>query len=133
MDDVQPANTDQYEEISGRVRTQLSWRCEGMLKALDQMFLDDPTALTAGMVSAYSSVVKTYASLWRVQDRPVDRSAMLPAAVVEAMVESARIEAAQQALEAERSRVREESLRALERADSGVRTNLERIRARRET
>jgi hypothetical protein len=58
---------------------------------------------------------------------------MLPAAVVEAMVESARIEAAQQALEAERSRVREESLRALERADSGVRTNLERIRARRES
>jgi hypothetical protein len=121
-----------FDEISHRVRTQLSWRLEGMLKLLDQTFLDDPTSVTAGMVSAYTSAVKTYASLWRAADRPVDKTASIPASVVEKMLEDARTQGAHEALEAERARVREESARALGNADSAVRASLERVRSRRE-
>lgn len=127
-----PDETEGFEGVKEQVRRRLSWRLERLLDSVDEVFRDDPASMTAGMVSAYTGAVKTYGSLWRATDPPVDTSGMVPAHVVERMLESERVKAATEALEAERARVREESQRVLEAAGSRTRTRLEEFRAKRE-
>ena len=127
MTDIEAQN---YQQVADHVRMQLSWRAEQMLKDLDQMFLDDPSSKTAGMVSAYGSLLKTYGSFWRVTDKPEDSRDLIPAATVARMIEDARTQAAQEALEVERARVKLESERALESADSELRRRLDSLRSR---
>jgi hypothetical protein len=128
MTDIQ--ETQNYDQISDHVRTQLSWKCETLLKELDEMFRDDPTSLTAGMVSAYTGLLKTYGGLWRVTERPVESGSMIPAALVARMVEEARETAALEARESERARIEAESRLALESASSRLRDRLEEVRTK---
>lgn len=119
-----------FQQIRDQVRTQLSWRAEGLLKALDAQFRDDPSSMTAGAVSAYASVMKAYGSFWRVTDKPESEDDQIPAATVARMLEEARISAAAEAVEVERARVALESQRALESADSELRRRLDSLRNR---
>ena len=122
--------TQGYEQIKEHVRTQLSWRAEQALKDMDKMFVDDPGTRTAGMMSAYAAMLKTYGSFWRVTDKPEDQRDLIPAATVARMLQEARIEAAAEAVEVERARVALESQRALESADSELRRRLDSLRNR---
>lgn len=133
MDEISgPSETQDFDTVSAQVRRNLSWRLDNLLRSVDEVFREDPSSLTAGMVSAYTATVRTYAALWKAMDRPRDDSGMLPAAVVERMLESARIEAAQHALEAERERVRTESLRVLESSETRVRARITELVTKRE-
>lgn len=127
-----PEDTQDFDTVSAQVRRNLSWRLDQLLASVDEVFRDDPASMTAGMVAAYTGAVRTYAQLWKAMDRPRDDSGMLPAAVVERMLESARIEAAQHALEAERERVRAESAKVLESSESRVRSRISELVAKRE-
>lgn len=133
MDELSgPHETQDFDTVSAQVRRNLSWRLDQLLASVDEVFRDDPASMTAGMVAAYTGAVRTYAQLWKAMDRPRDDSGMLPAAVVERMLESARIEAAQHALEAERERVRAESAKVLESSQSRVRSRISELVAKRE-
>lgn len=133
MDEISgPSETQDFDTVSAQVRRNLSWRLDNLLRSVDEVFREDPGSLTAGMVSAYTGCVRTYAALWKAMDRPRDESGMLPAAVVERMLESARIEAARDALEAERERIRAESAKVLESSESRVRARITELVTKRE-
>lgn len=121
-----------HDKISERVRIELAQRLIRLVDKFEIFLDDDPRDFSPGQIANYLNAVKLLGSLYQVQQKPADRSGMIPADRVEKMIEAASAQAVQEALEAERARIASESRLALESAGSDVRAALQRERDRRE-
>jgi hypothetical protein len=121
-----------HDQISERVRMELAQRLTRLADRFEIFLDDDPREFSPGQIANYLTTLKILGSLYQVHQRPVDKSGMVPVDKVEKMIEAASAQAVEEALEAERARIRQESRMALESAGIGVRHALERERARQE-
>lgn len=119
-----------HDQISEEVRIRIAARLERLMERFEIFLGDDPRDFSPGQLAIYLNALKLQGSLYQAFQRPVDKSGMLPAPVVEKMLEQARTEAALEAVEAEKARIALESRLALESAGAGVREALERERDR---
>ena len=127
--DIDITNLD-HDQISEEVRIRAAARLERLMSRMEVFLDDDPRDFSPGQLAIYLNALKLQGSLYQAFQRPVDKSGMLPAPVVEKMLEQARTEAALEAVEAEKARIALESRLALESAGAGVREALERERDR---
>lgn len=119
-----------HDKMSDRVRMELASRLTRLVDKFEIFLDDDPRDFSPGQITNYLTALKLLGSLFQVQQRPVDRSGLVPADRVEKMIQAACDVAVAQALEAERARIAVESRLALESAGAGVRDALRRERDR---
>lgn len=119
-----------HDKMSDRVRMELASRLTRLVDKFEIFLDDDPRDFSPGQITNYLTALKLLGSLFQVQQRPVDRSGLVPADRVEKMIQAACEVAVAQALEAERARIAVESRLALESAGAGVRDALRRERDR---
>lgn len=119
-----------HDKMSDRVRMELASRLTRLVDKFEIFLDDDPRDFSPGQITNYLTALKLLGSLFQVQQRPVDRSGLVPADRVEKMIQAACEVAVAQALEAERARIAAESRLALESAGAGVRDALRRERDR---
>lgn len=119
-----------HDKLSERVRIELAQRLIRLVDKFEIFLDDDPRDFSPGQIANYLTAVKLLGSLYQVQQRPQDRSGLIPADRVEKMIEAACVLAVEEALAAERVRIAEQSRLALEGAGSDVRRALQRERDR---
>jgi signal transduction histidine kinase len=119
-----------HDQISERVRIELGQRLTRLLDRFEMFLEDDPRDFSPGQIANYLTAAKMLGGLYQTFQRPVDKSGSIPADKVEKLLEAARMQAALEAVEAERARIAHERRMALESAGSGVRTALQRERDR---
>lgn len=127
MTDIEEAGT--HEEIRERVRRSLAWKLETLMNDLKPYVNGDMGEILPGHVNVFLTAVKIQAGLWQAMDAPEPEGGVLTPARVQKMLEAARIEAADVAVAAERSRVAQERVMALESAGSAVRDKLKALRS----
>lgn len=125
MTEIVEAGT--HSEIREKVRVQLSWKLEQLMKDLNPYINGDTGEILPGHVNVFLTAVKIQGGLWNVFDKP-DSDALTPARV-QKMLEEARIEAAEAAVAADRALQAAERTLALESAHSKVRDRLEELRS----
>ena len=101
---------------------------ETLLEDLTPYVNGDMGEILPGHVNVFLTAVKLQAGLWQAMDAPEPEDGVLTPAKVSRMLEAARIEAAEFAVAAERSRVASERVLALESAGSAIRGKLEALR-----
>jgi hypothetical protein len=130
MTDLEPQDLD-HDRISEEVRTRLAYRLDRLMSRMDVFLEDDPREFSASQLMAYLQAAKVLGSLYQVFQRPQDQAGTVPLERVERMLEAARVQAALDAVEAERVLVQERARMALESAQSKVREDLQGERERR--
>lgn len=126
MTDIEEAGT--HAEVREQVRRRLGWKLETLLEDLKPYVNGDMGEILPGHVNVFLTAVKTQAQLWQAFDPPEPEDGVLTPAKVNRMLEAARIEAAEHALAAERARVAETRVLALESAGSLIRGKLQELR-----
>lgn len=119
-----------HDKLSERVRIELAQRLLRLIDKFEIFLDDDPRDFSPGQLANFLNAVKLLGSMYQVQQKPADRSGLVPADRVEKMIETACALAVAEALEAERARIAQEARLALEAAGSDVRAALARERDR---
>lgn len=127
MTDIEEAGT--HAQVREQVRKRLGWKLETLLEDLTPYVNGDMGEILPGHVNVFLTAVKLQAGLWQAMDAPEPEEAVLTPGKVSRMLEVARIEAAEHAIAAERSRVALERTLALESAGSVIRGKLNELRA----
>lgn len=126
MTDIEEAGT--HEEIRERVRRSLAWKLETLMNDLKPYVNGDMGEILPGHVNVFLTAVKIQAGLWQAMDAPEPEGGVLTPGRVAKMLENARAEAAEAAVVAERARVAEARVLALDSAGSRVRDKLKALR-----
>lgn len=126
MTDIEEAGT--HAEVREQVRRRLGWKLETLLDDLKPYVNGDMGEILPGHVNVFLTAVKLQAGLWQAFDAPEPEDGVLTPAKVNRMLEAARIEAAEHAIAAERARVAEHRVLALESAESKIRGKLQELR-----
>lgn len=118
-----------HAQVREQVRRSLGWKLEELMKDLTPYVNGDMGEILPGHVNVFLTAVKLQAGLWQAMDAPEPEDGVLTPGKVQRMLEAARIEAAEHAIAAERARVAQERVLALESAGSAIRGKLNELRA----
>lgn len=126
MTDIEEAGT--HAQVREQVRRQLGWKLETLLKDLTPYVNGDIGEILPGHVNVFLTAVKLQGQLWQAFDAPEPEEGVLTPGRVAKMLEAARTEAAEAAVVAERARVAQDRVLALESAGSQIRDKLKALR-----